>query len=760
MATNGKPTTRFTITYGDLPVESTGGSLTPVFVGPRYVVHKLAEGYAETSIGGYNINDPEAVLEFDFPKSNGGKVDTGSCALYGENVMLAISEEATPITGKISADEPSAVLVSQSVRPVGGQLTEGLNGFSITAGDKAKVTIGEKSIVCRVVDVLPSYETPVPEIQALTENTGLTNVADIVVTAEELVADVAYIATAKTVADGKVGIAISAINGDLGFYAVKEFEADKVVTFGSKSVSMTLKAEQIAAIRAGDSFVIRAFAKRASSYDRVYTNADLSSIVTEEGDTATVEFYKNVTGAAAVEIGSAYWDVTDTGVKVYDAVYLTVGGKQLRVAEADLALEYRELITEDANTMVSTAGHLASSFAGVADPLNPMGMAYAVFNTVSNSLGGASAYMIAVDEDSEAGYARAFAKAGRYEDAYGLVPLKAGETMIPTVTGIINKYSAPEVAQFKVGWLAHTSERSAVVMDKDDNGVVLIGTIADSTLTILSGDLIKGGVKEGDIVEIVNGDAVTGRVKIARVTSAATASVAGLAGEAISASCVRIVRELSATEYAESIAAEAAKLNNARLRLTVSDQLSFGGFIDVDKVYINVALASMRAALPPHAPLTDRVIPGFTITDTLGWTDDDYETMNKGGAWVVYNDIDGTVKTYHQVTTLTDGTIAEEDSAVSNGDSIAREIRAAIRPLAGGSSNASNAVIGAIEAKFHAVMASIAARDYPDELGPQFEDYSIKELYRPEGNRQRIIGRYTITGQLPLQDGDFGINLI
>jgi hypothetical protein len=445
---------------------------------------------------------------------------------------------------------------------------------------------------------------------------------------------------------------------------------------------------------------------------------------------------------------------------VYDAIYLTVGGKQLRVAEADLALEYRELITEDANTMVSTAGHLASSFAGVADPLNPMGMAYAVFNTVSSSLGGASAYMIAVDEDSEAGYARAFAKAGRYEDAYGLVPLKAGEAMIPAVTGIINKYSAPEVAQFKVGWLAHTSERSAVVMDKDDNGVALIGTIADSTLTILSGDLIKGGVKEGDIVEIVNGDTVTGRAKVARVTSSATASVTGLAGEAVSASCVRVVRELSATEYAESIAAEAAKLNNARLRLTVSDQLNFGGFIDVDKVYINVALASMRAALPPHAPLTDRVIPGFTITDTLGWTDDDYETMNKGGAWVVYNDIDGTVKTYHQVTTLTNGTIAEEDSAVSNGDSIAREIRAAIRPLAGGSSNASNAVISAIEAKFHAVMASIAARDYPDELGPQFEDYSIKELYRPEGNRQRIIGRYTITGQLPLQDGDFGINLI
>ena len=281
MATNGKPTTRFTITYGDLPVESTGGSLTPVFVGPRYVVHKLAEGYAETSIGEYDINNSEAVLEFKFPGSNGGKVDAGSCALFGENVMLAISEEAVPLTGSISEAEPSALLVARSVRPIGGQLTEGLNGFAVSAGDKVKVTVGEKSIVCRVVDVLPSYETPVPEIQALSENTGLTDVSNIAVTAEDLVADVAYIATVKTISDGKVGIAINAINGDLGFYAVKEFEADKVVTFGSKAVSMTLKSEQIAAIKVGDSFVIRAFAKRASSYNRIYTNADLSSIVTE-----------------------------------------------------------------------------------------------------------------------------------------------------------------------------------------------------------------------------------------------------------------------------------------------------------------------------------------------------------------------------------------------------------------------------------------------------------------------------------------------
>lgn len=766
MATNGKPTTRFTITYGDLPVESTGGSLTPVIVAPRYAVHKPIEGYAGSDLGLYDINGAEATASYTFPDYYGGKIDSDSCKLYAKNALVVISEEDEAITGALDAANPNCINTSSTVKSIGTSATTGLSGYSILSGDKVKVTVGSVSKVGTVIDVLPTYEAPVPEVVALTSNTGTADLSGLELSAGSVLTDVVYLAKLVSIDTDNYKFEIRAIAGDSGYYVVKTVKAGEELSIGNAAIKCTLTTEILSAMAVNDSFIFKAFVERVKSFDKVYVNVDLSELITgeEASATAELEFYKAF-GAGAISINTSYWDITDVGINVPATVFISNANKQYRLAEADLMLEYRELIADDANTMVSTSGAIASEFAGVFDPMNPMGFAYTVFSAVASGLGGAAAFMIAVDEDSDAGYRRAIERAGRYEAAYGIVPLRRTEAVDAFVKETINKYSRPEVAQFKCGWLTSKVKQESIVLDVDDNGVAIIGAIADNKLTIMAGDLIKAGVCEGDVVTIVGGVDGMGvstnvSYKVKRLESATTAVLDGALGVVVSAGCVKISRKLSATDYAEAIAAEAASINNYRIKLIAADQVNYGGFENVDKAYLAVACAAMRAALPPHAPLTDRVLDGFTISEKIGWTDADFEVMNNGGAWIVYNDIDGAVKNYHQITTRTDGTIAEEDSAVSNGDSMVREIRNAIRPLASGSSNASEAVLGAIEAKVHAVMSAIAARTYPVELGPQFEDYSIIELYRPTGNRQRIIGKFSITGQLPLQDGEFGFNLI
>jgi hypothetical protein len=135
--------------------------------------------------------------------------------------------------------------------------------------------------------------------------------------------------------------------------------------------------------------------------------------------------------------------------------------------------------------------------------------------------------------------------------------------------------------------------------------------------------------------------------------------------------------------------------------------------------------------------------------------------MNDGGVWLVYNNSDNTAVTYHQITTLTDGTVAEEDSAVSNGDSIVRALRTALR-LKGisGKANVSEALLSTINSTIVAELNYIQGIPYDAMYGSRILSHVIDALYIPESNRQSVVCRVQITLPLPLQDGLFEFNLI
>ena len=245
------------------------------------------------------------------------------------------------------------------------------------------------------------------------------------------------------------------------------------------------------------------------------------------------------------------------------------------------------------------------------------------------------------------------------------------------------------------------------------------------------------------------------------ITQVDETSVTVAGGIEISDSCrIDFVRVRSTEEYAKAIAEEAASINAVRINLVWGDGVTALGYPNQPLSIACAALAAQRAALPPHAPMTDLVVPGIITQDSLKFSDNEYTIMNAGGVWVIHTNVDGETVTYHQVTTKTDGTIAEEDSCVSNGDAVIRYFRTAIKGMFNGSMNVYDGLIPIVRSKLVAQAEAIKAVPFPDMYGPLLVDFTIDDLYRPDSNKGAIVLKSTAEFVRPYAGGDFTFNLI
>lgn len=213
------------------------------------------------------------------------------------------------------------------------------------------------------------------------------------------------------------------------------------------------------------------------------------------------------------------------------------------------------------------------------------------------------------------------------------------------------------------------------------------------------------------------------------------------------------------SQYAKAIADEAKSYANHRINYIYAGPNIVAGYDFDDARYIVPVLMAMRGSMAPHAPLTDVPIPGVVFgTDPIGFTDNDYDKMNDGGVWVVYRDSRGESVSRHAITTGGAGTIAEEDSAVSNGDNILRVVRNQISFLRG-NCNVTAALIDKIYTNVMHALDSILRRTYDALIGPQIIAIDTVEIQQDPNNTAGVIG--TINLDLPdvYLDGKFTFNL-
>ena len=778
MAINPIPRSSFELQFGVLDATDQSRGLLPAFIAPRYAVHGT-DGVTESADNGYIGTYGEAsgtVVTWPGRAEADSTVDTAKAAVYAPAPVVTVNHEALSATTESTA--LNKLTFEETVAAGNGETADvKLNGYSVVAGDKLKITKGGSGErVVTVVDVQASLAPAVVgNAEELTSNTGsgtlttsgtfigaeeciyLVRVAEI---DEETEVSGASGASGAAGADiSSIKFEVTAIGGEVGYSATLTFtEASVAQSIGNYGAKMAVDA--MTGFALNDSYVITCSPSQAGARNIVYVNATLDAGWASQDLEVFVES-GNVIGTS-VEIAKAYVNTNATGVQMMEGAYVQFGGASYALtADTKLFVSYRELLKSDTYKLLDVRTTGTADWVGQIVPDNPLGMMYGV----AYSIAPGSFYLMAVPDNSDESYQTALEYIGTFEEVFAPIPYDQNKVIQSTLVGIVNKYSDPYIAQYKKAWLTALTEESSVVYEKTSNGMPLLGTVTDGVLTLEApADVVAGGLKIGDTAILMNVYDETLEAYVDReyaITSIVDSTSVGLSGAADTGRVaqVKFTRELSTSEYAAALAAEARAYNNAWVNLVWCDSLTVLGYSNQPLSLLCCALAALRASLPPHAPLSDVTVPSVEVGNTLMLGDAEYETLNTGGVWVVRQDATGSPVTMHQITTLTDGTIAEEDSVVSNGASIARELRSATKKFRG-NVNVSDDLIEQLRADILAVFAQIAGRSYSAIYGPQLEDYEIVELKRDDANKQRLLCKLSGAMPLPLIDSEsvFALN--
>nr|DAQ19014.1 MAG TPA: hypothetical protein [Herelleviridae sp.] len=770
MASNARPRTRITQTYGPIGTIADRRALSPVLIAPRYAVHGVGDGYADGSLGTYDVTNNE-LKNIPWPASAGNSlIDVDSATLYVSNALLKVNE--TPLTASSTEDAPNKLVFDQAVQTENGVTrAPELGGYDVREGDTLYIAkTGSETVTATVVDV-QAQQTAANVSAAVygSDNTGtgtapattgsvFTGSNDITYLLEIVSVNGGTGSSGSGSADGTLSARVIALAGAT-YQATIAFTAGEATAIDAYGVKLTFASITSTAYKVNDRFQISCTAAKDGAVNIVMINTELPSTHLDEELEVSV-CSRNV-AVGDVAVGESMWHATTSNITIEDSIYVAVGESRYMLMEGDMYVAYREQLLDESLEVIDARSEYAAEFAGLAVPENPMGMWYRLALTA----GGTAFYMMSVAEDTDAGYERAVALAGKYEELYAIVCFRQTAAVQAAVSAVIDKYAAPEIAQFKRGWFTPLTTQVSTYYEKNDDGSIILGTIHDSELTLEApGNAVSGGVRAGDTVTVVNSfNAVTDSYEtksytVARVVDSSTVALTN-AADVDMMSQVVFSRQMTNAQYANAMAAEARSWNNYRINLVWASSINALGYTDIDLAYLPGILAALRAASAPHAPLSDVTVPGITVTDVEKFTDSEYEAMNDGGVWIVANDSFGNAITYHQITTRTDGTIAEEDSVVSNADSIVREFRFGLHEFRG-NANVTDALLAQMRANIYAIADQIMGRTYAAQYGPQMTAFEIVSLEEDPANNTGIIGTFRPTLPKPFLNGDFTFNLV
>lgn len=770
MASNARPRTRITQTYGPIGTIADRRALSPVLIAPRYAVHGVGDGYADGSLGTYDVTNNE-LKNIPWPASAGNSlIDVDSATLYVSNALLKVNE--TPLTASSTKDAPNKLVFDQAVQTENGVTrAPELGGYDVREGDTLYIAkTGSETVTATVVDV-QAQQTAANVSAAVygSDNTGtgtapattgsvFTGSNDITYLLEIVSVNGGTGSSGSGSAGGTLSARVIALAGAT-YQATIAFTAGEATAIDAYGVKLTFASITSTAYKVNDRFQISCTAAKDGAVNIVMINTELPSTHLD-GDLEVSVCSRNV-AVSDVAVGESMWHATTSNITIEDSIYVAVGESRYMLMEGDMYVAYREQLLDESLEVIDARSEYAAEFAGLAVPENPMGMWYRLALTA----GGTAFYMMSVAEDTDAGYERAVALAGKYEELYAIVCFRQTAAVQAAVSAVIDKYAAPEIAQFKRGWFTPLTTQVSTYYEKNDDGSIILGTIHDSELALEApGNAVSGGVRAGDTVTVVNSfNAVTDSYEtksytVARVVDSSTVALTN-AADVDMMSQVVFSRQMTNAQYANAMAAEARSWNNYRINLVWASSINALGYTDIDLAYLPGILAALRASLAPHAPLSDVTVPGITVTDVEKFTDSEYEAMNDGGVWIVANDSFGNAITYHQITTRTDGTIAEEDSVVSNADSIVREFRFGLHEFRG-NANVTDALLAQMRANIYAIADQIMGRTYAAQYGPQMTAFEIVSLEEDPANNTGIIGTFRPTLPKPFLNGDFTFNLV
>ena len=334
MAINPIPRSSFELQFGVLDAMDQSRGLLPAFIAPRYAVHGT-DGVTESADNGYIGTYGEAsgaVVTWPGRAEADSTVDTAKAAVYAPAPVVTVNHEALSATTESTA--LNKLTFEETVAAGNGETVDvKLNGYSVVAGDKLKITKGGSGErVVTVVDVQASLDPAVVgNAEELTSNTGsgtlttsgtfigteeciyLVRVAEI---SEETEVSGASGASGAAGADiSSIKFEVTAIGGEVGYSATLTFtQASVAQNIGNYGAKMAVDA--MTGFALNDSYVITCSPSQAGARNIVYVNATLDAGWASQDLEVFVES-GNVIGTS-VEIAKAYVNTNATGVQMME----------------------------------------------------------------------------------------------------------------------------------------------------------------------------------------------------------------------------------------------------------------------------------------------------------------------------------------------------------------------------------------------------------------------------------------------------------
>lgn len=451
----------------------------------------------------------------------------------------------------------------------------------------------------------------------------------------------------------------------------------------------------------------------------------------------------------------------------------------------ELFVEYRAWRPELAYAVnaISLAGDI-DQIEGALDPDNPL--KWAVFKALENGNGSTVKYTAVVNPDDADSWTRVIDLLEGQRDTYGLVPLTRDRAVLDLFVAHVNQDSSAEAAQWRVLWTSLAGVPTYPLVSAGStvpgyleattlNGAVCLATITDNDqatgtqYTLVRDDagnglFVTNGVRPGDKVRaLYSGDGFGGVswtefTVDAVITENELRLVSGPDAAVNTPSKIEIWRNPTAQEEAVAIGTTAGSFGSRRVRAVWPDTIESSGEI-LQGYFLCASLAGLRGGLPPHQPMTNLSIEGYTSVSrtTDKFNRSQLDLMAGSGVWIVTQDKNtatglGQIYTRHALTTASyDDIDQREEMFCSNTDSISFRVMDTLSPYIGVANNV-DSTRALIKLDLDTLGNVLKTEKFTTTLGGQVVDWAVTDVTAHPTLRDRALVTISPTYPYPLNN--------
>lgn len=434
------------------------------------------------------------------------------------------------------------------------------------------------------------------------------------------------------------------------------------------------------------------------------------------------------------------------GLQVQDASWIDVNGDYpwLDVYSADLYVEYRALLTTNADTIhsITDVSDVATTL-GTIHPDNPL--AQGVYNALLNS-GNRAIYYMGLPSNDTAGWSAILDRATLSDDVYAFVPLTQDTEVFELVAAHVNEMSTETEKHWRILFVGSAMPSADPIYTQVAHplGDQFLATISDDDDTDYPGNtLLKfvdedgdpttftealSDLKAGDKIRINFSTDAWGTAEYAEYEVAEVLTNTTVRLESGPAAVVDLPTKVEAwhpytlAEMADAYAAISSGFASRRIYNIFPSQLGSGGVVQSGE-FGAAAVAGLASSVPPQQPITNIELNGFDDLPLV------YQTFNRTqlnkmaeyGTLIIMQDIvGGRIYIRHQVSTKAlGGNLNETELSITkNLDSISYYFAARYAPYIG-KYNITPAMLNVIELVLRDGLNYLGSLTDVGLLGPQ-----------------------------------------